>query len=79
MRLFGRDYGIKGHGETKYVEMLADFINERAENIRKKATVLSTLDLAILTLLNITDEMFQERRLQERTKRDSKKRKSGLS
>jgi cell division protein ZapA (FtsZ GTPase activity inhibitor) len=59
--------------------MLADFINERAENIRKKATVLSTLDLAILTLLNITDEMFQERRLQERNKRDTKKRKGGLS
>jgi cell division protein ZapA (FtsZ GTPase activity inhibitor) len=77
--LFGRDYSIKGHGETKYVEMLVDFINERAENIRKKATVLSTLDLAILTLLNITDEMFQERRLQERNKRDTKKRKGGLS
>jgi len=79
VRLLGRDYGIKGHGEAKYVEMLADFINERAEDIRKKTTVLSTLDLAVLTLLNITDEMFQERRFKERTKRDSRRRKEGLS
>lgn len=29
--------------------------------------VVSTLDLAILTLLNVTDEMFQDKQVRERT------------
>ncbi len=43
---------------------------ERAEAIREQATVVSTLDLVILTLLNITDEMFQSRRTKEKTIRE---------
>jgi cell division protein ZapA (FtsZ GTPase activity inhibitor) len=46
------------------VEKLAAFINERAEEIRQRTSVVSTLDLVILTLLNITDEMFQREPIQ---------------
>ena len=35
-----------------------------------RATVVSTLDLAILTLLNITDEMFQSKQVKEQTIRE---------
>lgn len=65
VRLFGREYNIRGHGNKQYVQQLADFINERAEWIGKNATVVSTLDLVILTLLNITDEMFRDKLLRE--------------
>jgi cell division protein ZapA (FtsZ GTPase activity inhibitor) len=68
--LFGREYSIRGHGNKKYVQKLADFIMERAEAIRQQATVVSTLDLVILTLLNITDEMFQSKRIKEKTIRE---------
>lgn len=67
MRLFGRDYNIKGHGDRKYVQELAEFIQDRSERIRKQATVVSTLDLVILTLLNVTDELFQDKQVRERT------------
>lgn len=40
---------------------LAGYISERAEEIGKNTAVISTLDIAVLTLLNITDELFQER------------------
>jgi cell division protein ZapA (FtsZ GTPase activity inhibitor) len=59
IRLFGREYNVKGHGNKDYVERLAEFISGRAEEIQSQAKVVSTLDLVILTLLNITDEMFQ--------------------
>ena len=65
VRLFGREYNIRGHGNKQYVQQLADFINERAEWIGNNATVVSTLDLVILTLLNITDEMFRDKLLRE--------------
>jgi len=59
IRLFGRDYTVKGHGNRKYVEKLSEFINEKAEEIERRARVVSTLDLVILTLLNVSDELFQ--------------------
>ena len=67
VRLFGREYNIRGHGNKKYVEKLAHFINERADEIQKQAKVASTIDLVILTLLNVTDEMFQYRQVREQT------------
>ena len=67
MRLFGREYSIRGQGNRKYVQKLADFIMERAEVIRRQATVVSTMDLVILTLLNITDELFQSKQIKEKT------------
>jgi len=70
VRLFGREYSIRGHGNKKYIETLADFIKQRADEIESRATVVSTLDLAILTLLNITDEMFQSKQVKEQTIRE---------
>jgi cell division protein ZapA (FtsZ GTPase activity inhibitor) len=67
VRLFARDYTIRGHGNRQYVQKLADFITERADAVRKQAKVVSTLDLVILTLLNITDEMFQSKVVKEKT------------
>jgi cell division protein ZapA (FtsZ GTPase activity inhibitor) len=46
---------------------LADYINKKADEIRLKTKTVSTLDLVILTLLNITDEMFQCNRVKQQT------------
>jgi cell division protein ZapA (FtsZ GTPase activity inhibitor) len=68
--LFGREYNIRGHGNRQYIEELADFIRDRADAIQETATVVSTLDLVILTLLNITDEMFRDKQAGEQTIRE---------
>jgi len=65
VQLFGREYSIRGHGNRKYVEDLASFINAKAEQIKTSAKVVSTLDLVILTLLNVTDEFFQCKKVKE--------------
>ena len=65
--MFGREYNVRGHGNKQYVQQLADFINQRADWISERAAVVSTLDLVILTLLNITDEMFRDKLLREQT------------
>jgi len=67
VRLFGREYNIRGQGNKKYVQKLADFINERADEIQRHGKVVTTIDLVILTLLNVTDEMFQYRQVKEQT------------
>jgi len=67
VKLFGKDYNIRAHEDTRYVHELADFITKRAERIRKSTTVVSPMDLVILTLLNITDEMFQHKNANQET------------
>jgi len=67
VRLFGREYRIKGHGNRKYVEDLADFINRTADEIQHNTNTVSTLDLVILTLLNVTDELFRCRQVKDAT------------
>jgi cell division protein ZapA (FtsZ GTPase activity inhibitor) len=67
VRLFGREYHIRGHGNKQYVEDLAAFISQRADTIQRYGTVVSTIDLVILTLLNITDEMLQDKQAKEQT------------
>ena len=46
---------------------MAAFITQRAEGIKKHASLASTLDLVVLTLLNITNEMFQHKHDKEVT------------
>jgi cell division protein ZapA len=70
VRLFGREYSIRGHGDKNYIQKVSDYIIERSETIQRQASAVSTLDLVILTLLNITDEMFQDKEAKERTIRE---------
>jgi cell division protein ZapA (FtsZ GTPase activity inhibitor) len=65
--LLGREYDVTGYGNSKEVQKVAAFISQRAESIRKKTSAASTLDLLVLTLLNITDEMLQHKHAQEVT------------
>ena len=65
--LFGREYDIRGYGNSKEVQKIAAFITQRAEGIKKDVSVASTLDLVVLTLLNITNEMFQHKHAEEVT------------
>ncbi|MFH1116917.1 MAG: cell division protein ZapA [Pseudomonadota bacterium] len=65
--MFGREYSIRGHGNRRYIQELADFIRDRAEAVQSNAKVVSTLDLVVLTLLNITDEMFRDKQVREQT------------
>jgi cell division protein ZapA (FtsZ GTPase activity inhibitor) len=67
VRLFGREYSIKGHGDKRYVQKLAEFITQRADIVQRHGTVVSTLDVVVLTLLNITDELFQYKQVKEQT------------
>ncbi|MFC1835259.1 cell division protein ZapA [Thermodesulfobacteriota bacterium] len=67
LRLFGREFAVRGHGNRQYVEELAAFIERRADEIQSSSRVTATVDLVILTLLNIADEMFQSKQAQEKT------------
>ena len=66
VRLVGREYTIRGHGNKQYLEELAQFINDKANEIKEKTSVVSTLDVVTLTLLNVADELLQLRKKEQR-------------
>ena len=59
--IFGKDYEIKGHQDEEYIQTLASYVNSTMQNIATQTGTISLERIAILTALNIADEMHKER------------------
>ncbi len=70
IRLFGRDYVVRGLGDQEYAQRLADYISDKTDDIGRKTHVVSTRDLVALTLLNVTDEYFRYKLVKEQALKD---------
>ena len=62
VQIFGQTYEILGNAsETLYYHSLARFVESKMKEIQDAANVVSTQKIAVLTALNIADELFRER------------------
>jgi cell division protein ZapA len=59
--IFGKDYEIKGQQDEEYIRTLASYVNSTMQNIATQTGIISLERIAILTALNIADEMHKER------------------
>ncbi len=64
--IHGQEYPIRARGEEEYVKRVARYVDEKMSTIQEQTAVNSTLRLAILTALNIADELFITRSEKER-------------
>ncbi|WP_054696551.1 cell division protein ZapA [Syntrophomonas palmitatica] len=55
--IFGEDYVVKGDENPEYIEMLASYVDRRMKMIQKRNASLSTTRIAVLTALNLADEL----------------------
>ena len=60
--IFGRDYKIKGIADENYILEMAKFVDAKMRELSNDSQIPSTERVAILTALNIADELFQEKR-----------------
>ena len=58
--IFGREYTLRGDADADYVQKIADFVNERMNEVASSSAVASTAKVAILAAVNIADELFRE-------------------
>ncbi len=67
IEIFGRKYEIKADDLTPIeAGALASFITERMQEVQKETEIVDTSKIAVLTALNIADELLRaKRRLQE--------------
>jgi len=59
--IFGQSYNIKGDASPDYIQQLAEYLDEKMEDVSRNVSSSNSLQIAILAALNIADEYFQTR------------------
>lgn len=66
VNIFGTEYPIKGSTDTEYIKKVASYVDQKMREIDQNIPIDSSLKVAILAALNITDELFREREQKEK-------------
>jgi len=61
IKILGQTYTVKTDAEEDYIHEVARYVNEKMDEVLKKTRSVSTLNVAILTALNIADDLLKER------------------
>lgn len=68
VNIAGQRYVVRSDADETYIRTLAEFVDAQIDEIRDAARIVPTQKLAVLSALNIADELFQERRKREQLK-----------
>jgi cell division protein ZapA len=55
--IFNEEYVVKGEENSEYIEMLASYVDRRMKMIQQRNPNLSGTKVAVLTALNLADEL----------------------
>ena len=61
VEIFGQKLGVRAEGEAARLQELARFVDSRMREVADRTSSVDTVKIAVLTALNIADELFQER------------------
>ena len=61
IKILGQTYTVKTDAEEDYIYEVAQYVTEKMDEVLKKTKSVSTLNVAILTALNIADDLLKER------------------
>jgi cell division protein ZapA len=61
IKVFGQTYTVKTDAEEGHIQEVAQYVNEKVDEVLKKTRSVSTLNVAILTALNIADDLLREK------------------
>ncbi|NLJ72167.1 MAG: cell division protein ZapA [Syntrophomonadaceae bacterium] len=57
VEIFNEEYVVKGSENPEYITMLASYVDRRMNMIKQRNPNLSTTKVAVLTSLNLADEL----------------------
>lgn len=57
----GRQYRIRSDGDQQLVELAANMVDETMEKLRRRASVVDSLDVAVLAALNLANQFISVR------------------
>ena len=62
VRIYGQVYNIRGDGNSAYISELAAYVDRKMQEVMSSTNTVDSLRVAILSALNIADELFQANR-----------------
>ncbi len=57
--IFGTEYVVRGEGDGSYIKEVAAYVDSKMRSISATTSNVSSLKVAILTALNLSDEVFK--------------------
>ena len=61
IKVFGQTFTVKTDSEEAHIQEVAQYVNDKIDEILKRTRTVSSLNVAILTALNIADDLMKER------------------
>ena len=61
VEIFGQRLGLRADGDASRLHELARFVDLRMREVADRTSSVDTVKVAVLTALNIADELYQER------------------
>jgi cell division protein ZapA len=61
VEIFGQRLGLRADGDEERLQEIARFVDFRMREVADRSSSVDTVKIAVLTALNIADELFQER------------------
>lgn len=65
VKIFGQEFTIKGEDTPQYVQALAEFVDKKMREVASASSVITSHKVAMLTAINIADELFRLRQEKE--------------
>lgn len=57
--IFDQEYVVRSHEDGEYIDRLASYLDGKMRDIKRKSPTLSPHKVAVLTALNLADELFK--------------------
>jgi cell division protein ZapA len=61
VEILGQEYRVKGDSDVERIEMVGRYVDQKMRQLTKGSSLGSSTKVAILTALNIADELYEER------------------
>ncbi len=78
VNIYGEEYTVRSDGDEDYIRSVSDYVDRKMREISDKITNKSPARVAILAALNITDEYFKEKKLENKDISSFEKRASDI-
>ena len=78
VHIAGQRFSVRSDADEAYVQALAEYVDERLDEVHKGSRMVAPHRQAILAALNIADELFQERQKRDTLKQQVKSRSEAI-
>ena len=65
INILGKEYNIKSDVDENYAKQIGDCLNQKVEEIVKTTKTVATLNILVLAAMNIANDYFQAKKLNE--------------